>query len=593
MIRRPLRPLARILQARARGENPDAIERENLRLRHEVTRNAARSRAESRLFVLGLFFTVAFVGIGLRMGFLASTPPAEPNTALGTSEFTATRAEIKDRRGRLLATNLETSALYVHPHELVDPARAARELARLFPDLNEARMLADFTGPRKFLWLRKVMSPEQQQAVHDIGEPGLLFATREMRLYPNGALAAHVLGGAAFAREDVRAAEIIGTAGVERTFDERLRDPARANDPLQLSLDLTVQTAMEDVLSTGMMLMNAKGAAGVLMDVHTGEVLAIASLPDFDPNDRPAPPTKGDPTESPIFNRAVQGVYELGSTFKIFTMAQAMDLQLVGPETVIDTRGPMVKGRHRITDFRNYGPELTVDEVIVKSSNIGTARIALMIGAERQRAFLELMGLTQATGIEIAEARSGRPILPARWSDIVTMTVSYGHGFSTTPLHLAAGYAMIANGGTRVEPTLIRRNTPQYGPRVVTEETATRARTMLRHVVTEGTGQVADVPGYLVAGKTGTADKPKPGGGYHAKKVIATFAAMFPVDAPRYVLVVSLDEPVNTLGREPTRMAGSTAAPVAAELIRRVAPLLDLKPQIEPLKLDGITLTSN
>lgn len=593
MIRRPLRPLARILQARARGENPDAIERENLRLRHEVTRNAARSRAESRLFVLGLFFTVAFVGIGLRMGFLASTPPAEPNTASGTSEFTATRAEIQDRRGRLLATNLETSALYVHPHELVDPARAARELARLFPDLNEARMLADFTGPRKFLWLRKVMSPEQQQAVHDIGEPGLLFATREMRLYPNGALAAHVLGGAAFAREDVRAAEIIGTAGVERTFDERLRDPARANDPLQLSLDLTAQTAMEDVLSTGMMLMNAKGAAGVLMDVHTGEVLAIASLPDFDPNDRPAPPTKGDPTESPIFNRAVQGVYELGSTFKIFTVAQAMDLQLVGPETMIDTRGPMVKGRHRITDFRNYGPELTVDKVIVKSSNIGTARIALMIGAERQRAFLELLGMTQATGIEIAEARTGRPILPDRWSDIVTMTVSYGHGFSTTPLHLAAGYAIVANGGTRVEPTLIRRNTPQYGPRVVTEETATRARTMLRHVVTEGTGQVADVPGYLVAGKTGTADKPKPGGGYHAKKVIATFAAMFPVDAPRYVLVVSLDEPVNTLGREPTRKAGSTAAPVAAELIRRVAPLLDLKPQIEPLKLDGITLTSN
>jgi cell division protein FtsI (penicillin-binding protein 3) len=593
MIRRPLRPLARILQARARGENPDAIERENLRLRHEVTRSAARSRAESRLFVLGLFFTVAFVGIGLRMGFLASTPPAEPNTALGTSEFTATRAEIQDRRGRLLATNLETSALYVHPHELVDPARAARELARLFPDLNEARMLADFTGPRKFLWLRKVMSPEQQQAVHDIGEPGLLFATREMRLYPNGALAAHVLGGAAFAREDVRAAEIIGTAGVERTFDDRLRDPALANDPLQLSLDLTAQTAMEDVLSTGMTLMNAKGAAGVLMDVHTGEVLAIASLPDFDPNDRPAPPTKGDPTESPIFNRAVQGVYELGSTFKIFTVAQAMDLQLIGPETVIDTRGPMVKGRHRITDFRNYGPELTVDEVIVKSSNIGTARIALMIGAERQRAFLELMGMTQATGIEIAEARTGRPILPARWSDIVTMTVSYGHGFSTTPLHLAAGYAMIANGGTRVEPTLIRRSTPQYGPRVVTEETANRARTMLRHVVTEGTGQVADVPGYLVAGKTGTADKPKPGGGYHAKKVIATFAAMFPADDPRYVLVVSLDEPVNTLGREPTRTAGSTAAPVAAELIRRVAPLLDLKPRIEPLKLDGITLTSN
>ncbi len=593
MIRRPLRPLARILQARARGENPDAIERENLRLRHEVSRDADRERAESRLFVLGLCFALAFAGVGLRMGVLASTKPSEPRVAQGGAGIVATRAEIQDRRGRILATNLETAALYVHPHELVDPARAARELAKLFPDLDEARMLADFTGPRKFLWLRKVMSPEQQQAVHDIGEPGLLFATREMRLYPNGALAAHVLGGAAFDREDVRAAEIIGTAGVERSFDARLRDPGRANDPLQLSLDLTAQTAMEDVLASGMTLMNAKGAAGVLMDVHTGEVIAIASLPDFDPNARPAPPTKGDPTASPIFNRSVQGVYELGSTFKIFTVAQAMDLGLVNPETMIDTKGPMVKGRHKITDFRNYGPELSVDKVIVKSSNIGTARIALMIGAERQKAFLDLMGLTEATNIEISEARSGKPLLPPRWSDIVTMTVSYGHGFSTTPLHLAAGYAMIANGGTRVEPTLLRRDTPQYGPRVVSAKTAAQSLAMLRHVVTEGTAKVAEVPGYQVAGKTGTADKPKPGGGYYKEKVIATFASVFPADAPRYVLVVTLDEPVNTMGREPTRTAGSTAAPVAAELIRRIAPLLDLKPRIDPVQLDGITLTSN
>lgn len=593
MTRRPLRPLARILEARARGENPDSIERENLRLRHEVGRDAARARAEGRLFVLGLCFALAFGAIGARMGVLASTAPNEPRVAQGSSDIVATRAEIHDRRGRILATNLVTAALYVHPQDLVDPARAARELAALFPDLDADRLLADFTGPRKFMWLRKVMSPEQRQAVHDIGEPGLLFASREMRLYPNGALAAHVLGGAAFDREDVRAAEIIGTAGVERSFDARLRDPAQANAALQLSLDLTAQTAMEDVLSSGMTLMNAKGAAGVLMDVHTGEVIAIASLPDFDPNARPAPPVSGDPAASPIFNRAVQGVYELGSTFKIFTVAQAMDLGLVSPDTLIDTRGPMVKGRHKISDFRNYGPELTVDKVIVKSSNIGTARIALMIGADRQKAFLDLMGLTEPTTIEIAEARSGRPLLPPRWSDIVTMTVSYGHGFSTTPLHLAAGYAMIANGGTRVDPTLLRRDAPQYGPRILSRSAAAQSLAMLRHVVTEGTGQVAEVPGYLVAGKTGTADKPKPSGGYYKDKVIATFAAVFPSDAPRYVLVVTLDEPVNTLGREPSRTAGSTAAPVAAELIRRVAPLLDLKPRIEPVRLDGITLTSN
>ena len=533
MIRRPLRPLARILQARAQGENPDAIERENLRLRHETGRDAARDRAESRLFVLGLIFAVCFSGVGLRMGVLASSSPEEPRVSRGGTDIAASRAEIHDRRGRILATNLETSALYVHPHELVDPERAARELVKIFPDMDPARLVADFTSPRKFLWLRKVMSPEQRQAVHDIGEPGLLFASREMRLYPNGAMAAHVLGGAAFEREDVRAAEIIGTAGVERTFDAQLRDPARANDPLELSLDLTAQSAMEDVLASGMTIMNAKGAAAVLMDVHTGEVIAIASLPDFDPNDRPAPPTQGDPTASPIFNRTVQGVYELGSTFKIFTVAQAMDLGLVNPETMIDTRGPMTKGRHRISDFRNYGPELSVDKVIVKSSNIGTARIALMIGAERQKAFLELIGLTQATGIEIAEARTGRPIMPPRWSDIVTMTVSYGHGFSTTPLHLAAGYAMIANGGTRVEPTLLRRDTPQYGPRVLSEQSAAKSMQMLRNVVTEGTARVADVPGYQVAGKTGTADKPKSTGGYYKDKVIATFAAVFPANAPR------------------------------------------------------------
>src|SRR6056297_248818 len=386
MIRTPLRPLARILEARSKGENPDAIERENIRIRHEQMRDRARKRAEGRLLVLGVMFTCAFVLIGGRMGVLANTEPTEPRSSVAGAQIVAQRADIVDREGRILATNFETHSLYAQPEHLIDPKRAADELVRIFPDLDRDRLVKDFTGKRKFLWIKRKISPEQKQAVHDSGEPGLLFGPREMRLYPNGRLASHVLGGASFGREGVHAAEVIGVAGIEKEFDDRLRDPAHGHEPLTLSIDLSVQSATERVLQGGMMLMNAKGAAAVLMEVQTGEIIAIASLPDFDPNDRPAPPVEGNPSDSPLFNRAVQGVYELGSTFNTFAIAQALELDLVHPQTMIDTKGPLRWGKHKIRDFRNYGPELSTSKVLVKSSNIGTARIAQMIGAERQKA---------------------------------------------------------------------------------------------------------------------------------------------------------------------------------------------------------------
>ena len=478
---------------------------------------------------------------------------------------------------------------------MIEPGRAARELARIFPDLDRAALVEDFTGKRKFLWVKKKISPEQKQAVHDIGEPGLLFGPREMRLYPNGRLAAHVLGGASFGREGVHAAEVVGVAGVEKHFDARLRDPARGHEPLTLSLDLSVQAAVERVLGGGKTLMNARGAAAVLMDVETGELLSLASLPDFDPNDRPRPPVEGRASDSPLFNRAVQGLYELGSTFKIFAMAQALELGLVEPSTEIDTRGPLKWGEFTIRDFRDYGNEMTASEVIVKSSNIGTARIAQDIGAERQRSFLRRLGLLAPTGLELVEAAGAEPLLPPKWSELSTMTISYGHGLSASPLHLAAAYATIANGGRQVAPTLLRRaRGAAGGDRVMSEDTAARALTMLRKVVSEGTASLGEVPGYAVGGKTGTADKPKATGpGYHEDKVIATFASVFPADDPAYVLVVTLDEPVETSGAEPRRTAGWTAVPVAAEIIRRVAPLLGLRPEIEPAELADITLTSD
>ena len=594
MIRTPLRPLARILDARTRGENPDMIEQENIAIRHEAMRDKSRARAERRLFLLGLGFFMAFTVIGARMGTLAASEPSEPRTASGGTEITAQRADILDRQGRILATNMLTYSLYAQPKDMVDPTHAATELAAIFPEMDPKALERRFTDGRSFLWVRKVMSPEQMQKVHEIGDPGLFFGPREMRLYPNGNLAAHVLGGAAFGAEGVDSAEVIGTAGLEKELDQRLRDPAQASTPVTLSIDLTLQANVEEVLGAGMRMMNAKGASAILMDVHSGEILSIASLPDFDPNDRPTIALTGDPSDSPLFNRAVQGVYELGSTFKIFAVAQAMDLGLVNADTLVDANAPMQWGKFKISEFQNhnYGPLLSVTDMIAKSSNVGTARIALMIGGLRQQAFLKSLGLLDAPQIELIEAPNAKALIPSRWSDIVTITAAYGHGIASSPLNLAAAYAMIANGGFKVTPTLLHGVGRIRGERVITSETAKACVTMLRRVVTEGTATLANVAGYDVAGKTGTAEKPRKGGGYDKEKVINTFASIFPANDPRYVLVVTLDEPVETSGPVPRRTAGWTAVPVAAEIIRRIAPLMGLRPQIPDSKLSQLNAVS-
>ncbi|ROT98540.1 peptidoglycan D,D-transpeptidase FtsI family protein [Histidinibacterium lentulum] len=596
MIRRPLRPLARILRARAEGGNPDAIEAENKRLRHEEMRDRDRARAEGRLVVLGAMFFLAFASIGGRMGVLAASEAAEPTASAGGNPVIATRADIVDRNGRILATNLDTHSLYVHPREVVDAEAAKAGLAEIFPEMTPEELDGLFDTDRAFRWVRTEISPEQMQAVFEIGEPGLLFGPREMRLYPNGPVAAHILGGTKYGEQWVDMAEIEGTAGVEKHFDAYLRDPANEGAPLMLSIDLTVQSAVEEVLAGGMMLMNAKGASAVLMDAQTGEILSMVSLPDFDPNNRPVA-TMGDRADSPIFNRALQGLYELGSVFKIFPVAQALELGLVGPETMIDTQGPMRIGGFPIRDFRNYGPQLSTTDVIVKSSNIGTARLAIQIGAERQREFLRNLGLLEPTPVEMVEATTARPQFPAdrNWGEASIGTISYGHGISSSPVHLAQAYATIVNGGTRVEATLLRRTGPVPGERVISERVSAIMRQMLRLVVSadHGTASFAEVPGYRVGGKTGTADKPDARGRYYDDKVIATFASVFPADDPQYVLVVSLDEPVETSGDLPRRTAGWTAVPVAAEIIRRAAPLLGLRPDMDSLRPTGVTLTAD
>jgi cell division protein FtsI (penicillin-binding protein 3) len=266
----------------------------------------------------------------------------------------------------------------------------------------------------------------------------------------------------------------------------------------------------------------------------------------------------------------------------------------VNADTMIDTQGPLTWGRFRIRDFHNYGPELSTTDVIVKSSNIGTARIAMQIGAERQRDFLGSLGFLKPTPLEMVEAPTGRPLLPSNWSEISTMTISYGHGLSSSPVHLAAGYASLANGGTRVEPTLLRRTNGEVGPRIISEAVSALTVDMLRQVVVRGTASFGEVDGYEVGGKTGTADKIRAaGGGYYDDRVISTFASVFPASDPKYVLIVTLDEPSENSGAEPRRTAGWTAVPVAAEMIRRMAPLLGLRPQVDTPQQVSVTLTSN
>ncbi len=601
MIRTPLRPLARILRAREKGENPDDIEAENRARRHAEIQDRSRRGAERRLMFMGALFMLAFGTVGIRMGALASSQPTEPRVQTTGAQIISQRADITDRSGRVLATNLLTHSLYAHPHQMIDPDRAARELAKVFPDLDEERLHKDFTGKRTFLWIKKKLSPEQMQAVHDIGEPGLLFGPREMRLYPNGHLASHILGGATFGNEGVSSAEVLGMAGVEKAFDGWLRDPANDGAPLSLSIDLSAQAAMEEVLYNGMKVMNAKGATAIFMEVQTGEIVAMASLPDFDPNDRPRPLLKGDASDSPLFNRAVQGQYELGSTFKIFPVAQAIDQKLINPNTMINSSSPMKIGKYLIHDFHNYGGQLSVADIIAKSSNVGTVRIAQMVGVERQKDFLQKLGFFEPTPVEMTEGPTGKPLVPQRWPAVTAATVSFGHGLAASPLHLASAYATIANDGKRVRPTLVHGHKHQEGEQVLSPKAAKTAVNLLRQVVTRGSGRNTDVEGYEIAGKTGTADKPRPTGGYYKNKVVATFASVFPASDPKYVLVVTLDEPsASTAGGGESRVAGLTAVPVAAELIRRLAPLVGLRPQtesklptIEPRLPDGLKLVAN
>jgi cell division protein FtsI (penicillin-binding protein 3) len=485
----------------------------------------------------------------------------------GITSFVPERGDIVDRDGEPLARTIDAWTIAIHPGKVIgDKLDLARSLARLMPERSEEQYFAMLRSGKSFFYLRRRAPPALVEAVNALGEPGLAMEREPDRLYPQTSLAAHVIG---YTDIDGR-----GTAGIERAFDEQLSSAASRGEPVVLSIDSRLQQALEHELLDAMTTFSALGAAGIVMDMKTGEILAMTSLPQLNPN------AAGQGSDEARFNRATLGVYELGSTFKPFTVAMAMDSGIIKSfGQIYNCPQELAAYGHVIHDTHPYGRPCTVAEIMKESSNIGTAQIAQQVGAERQKAFLKKMGFLGPVQIELKER--GRALTPgANWGPLEVMTVGYGHGIAVTPLHLATGYATLFNGGIYHPATLLKvdRNHPvAKGVRVFSEETSYRMRALLRLVVTQGTGKQADAPGYRVGGKTGTAEKLL-NGRYTSSAVVTTFAGVFPMDEPRYVIVAMLDDPKATAKTYGFHTAGWNVAPVISRTVSRIAPMLGVRP---------------
>jgi cell division protein FtsI (penicillin-binding protein 3) len=491
----------------------------------------------------------------------------------GLVDLTPVRGDIVDRDGQALARTIDAWTIGLWPSKVIgNKLDLARKLAELMPEKDEATYLQMLRSDRTFYYLRRRAPPGLVTAINELGEPGMALEREPDRLYPQTALAAHVIG---YTDIDGK-----GNAGIERAFDEQLRDPARRGEPLMLSISSRVQQALEHELQAAVNTYSAIGAAGIIMDIHTGEVLAMTSLPQLNPNAA----GKGSPEAR--FNRVTLGVYELGSTFKPFTVAMAMDAGIIkSMGQMYNCPDSLRVGNRSISDTHPFGRPCSVTEIMKESSNIGTAQIADQLGTATQRDFLKKMGFLDRVNVELKER--GRTLSPgANWNQVERMTVGYGHGIAVTPLHLAIGYATLFNGGIYRPATLLkvdRRHPAPQGHRVFSEETSYKMRALMRLVVTKGTGKKADAVGYRVGGKTGTANKPV-AGGYSQTRVVTSFAGVFPMDEPRYAMVVMLDEPQPTAETFGFRTAGWNAAPIMGKTVSRIAPMLGVRPdkQREP-----------
>ncbi|MEM7222152.1 MAG: penicillin-binding protein 2 [Pseudomonadota bacterium] len=524
----------------------------------------ALETGRTRLLVTALVFAAAFLVVGARLVEISLFQDAlEPRLAQRTigGGLETGRADIVDRNGVILATTMPAASLYANPRQIDDPQAVARRLARILPEIAPEALAARLGLDRSFVWLKRKISPRQQYEVNRLGIPGLYFQRERERVYPHGALTSHVVG---YTNVDNQ-----GLAGMEQAYDELLRSGIA---PLQLSLDLSIQHILSEELAAAMAEFRAIGATGLVLDADSGEVVAMSSLPSF------APENVGSASADARFNRASLGIYEMGSVFKIFTTAMALEEGVVGLEDGYDVSKPIRVARFTINDYKPKKRWLSIPEIFIYSSNIGTVHMAMEAGTSAQQSFLAGLGLTGTPRYELPEI--GQPLKPSPWREINTMTISYGHGLAVSPIQLASAVAAVVNGGQLKPVTLLKRTEgqPVEGHRVMSPETSRKMSWLMRLVVRHGTGRKADATGYMVGGKTGTADKLR-GRGYARNARIASFVAAFPMDRPRYVIFAMVDEPKGTKETHGYATGGWVAAPVVRRVVERIAPLLGVRPR--------------
>jgi cell division protein FtsI (penicillin-binding protein 3) len=528
-------------------------------------------RAAGRVRLAMLAFAILYLGIGGRLVWLGSGAELKEKARLDAEAgLAAKRPAIVDRAGRQLATDIETSSIFAEPRRMLDTDEAAEALIEVMPGLDPDEIHKRFSKDAAFVWVKREITPREQLDVHRLGIPGVGFLNEQRRVYPNGALVSHEIGAV-----DV---DNKGISGIEQYLDKTGRvstDGKSDGKPVELALDLLVQHAVRDELVRAKEEFKAIAASGVVMDVNTGEVVSFVSLPDYDPN-IPADALKPD-----NINRLAVGVYEMGSTFKALTLAMALDSGLVKMSDRFDATRPLQYGKFQIDDFHPERRMLSVPEVFIHSSNIGTAKIALEVGVEGHKAFLKKMGQLDRLHTELAE--SAHPIVPRDWSELSTVTISFGHGIAVAPLQALMATSALVNGGVLIPPTFLRRTPDQareLGTRVIKPFTSDQMRYLMRLNAEKGSAKKADIPGYRVGGKTGTAEKVV-NGVYSTEKVMTAFTAVFPSDAPRYALLVMLDEPKPTKDTHGFQTSGWNAAPVTGKIVARIAPLLGIVPDFD------------
>jgi cell division protein FtsI (penicillin-binding protein 3) len=544
-------------------------------------------KAQARLGLALFGFVLVYGIIACRLALYAATADTHMVRRGGSTDAVATaRPDILDRNGEILATDLTTPSLFAEPRRIIDPDEATELLAGVLGDLDSREVRERLGSKRGFAWLKRDISPAQQRDVHRLGIPGIGFLAENKRVYPNGNEFSHIIGHVNIDNQ--------GIAGIEKWIDNRgLADLHRAGfgadreqEPVRLGVDLRVQHALHDELVAARDKFKADAAAGIVLDVRSGEIVSMVSVPDYNPNN------PREALEPSRINRLTTGVYEMGSTFKALTIAMALDSGKVTLNSSFDARGSLRYGHFNISDYHAQNRLLTVPEIFTYSSNIGAAKIALNQGVENHKAFLSKVGQLDRLRTELPE--SAEPIVPRQWGELNTVTIAYGHGLSVAPLQSVMGVAAILNGGYLIPPTFLRRSPAEaraIARRVVKPETSAAMRYLMRLNVEKGTATKADVKGFYVGGKTGTAEKVV--NGHYAKhRLMTDFMAVLPADDPRFLLLIMLDEPQPTAETHGFATSGWNAVPVAANIIARIAPLLGLEPRFDQPPADQLILAA-